>query len=71
MLAEQAGTDARGLVNTRSAAYRKLKLDRDSMSPEEAAEAISTNPTLMIRPILAGSGRATLGFDQEAMQELL
>lgn len=66
-LAKLAGLNARELINPKSSAFKELGIDKESLSPKEAAEIIATHPKAMFRPILTDGNQAVVGFKTEEM----
>lgn len=58
------------VLSKRSRAYRDLELANKDLSEEELLELMVANPTLLRRPLVIGSGGATVGFNQKQLQEI-
>lgn len=60
------------VVNRRSTSWKALSAAaRESMSNENALQAIMESPTLIKRPVLADEGLLEFGFSEKRYQELL
>ncbi len=70
-LARRGGTPVSGLVNPKSQGLKKLGVDFLSLSDQEAAELLSTNPKIMYRPLLTDGTTLTVGFKPELMEKLI
>jgi arsenate reductase len=63
--------DYRQFLNTRNDLYRERGMRTNSPSREEAVRLMSEHPNLIKRPIVVKDSRVVLGFDEQAMAELL
>ncbi|HED23917.1 MAG TPA: hypothetical protein ENN91_02220 [Firmicutes bacterium] len=59
-----------GLLNPRSAGFRKLGLDLEKIGNKEAARLIEENPRIMRRPLLTDGNKMVIGFDPGGYAEL-
>ena len=59
------------MINSRSTAWRQLKVNLEGLSDEAAARLIAENPRIMWRPVLSDGRIAALGFDKERMKAVL
>ncbi len=60
-----------GLLNPKSAAFKKMGLDADNMSDYEAAEIIIANQKTLRRPLLTDGNKLVIGFDAEQYAALI
>jgi len=65
------GMEPRGLIRTKEAEYKKLKLDHSDLSRAELIAAMVKNPILIQRPIVLSGGRAALGRPPENVERIL
>lgn len=70
-LAQTAGLTVKDLVNQRSPGYRKLGVNLEEISQEEAGQMMVDNPRIIIRPILTDGQTLVLGFRPEEMEDLI
>jgi regulatory protein spx len=59
------------LINRRSQVFKKMDIDFDSLDEEAAADLISNNPRILIRPLLTDGKKLILGFKEVEYQQLL
>ncbi len=64
-LASKGGLSIAGLLNPKSAGYKKMGLNADTILDKEAAQLIFENQKIMRRPLLASDSRIVLGFDAD------
>lgn len=69
-LALRANVHLRDLVNPRSTIFRKMKVNRETMTDEQAANLILENPRVMRRPLFATEDRVVVGYKPEAVEGL-
>jgi arsenate reductase-like glutaredoxin family protein len=70
-LAKRAGLEPLELLNLKSTVFKAMNVEAISLSPEEVAQLIASNPRVMIRPLLTDGTRLSLGFKPEQMAALL
>lgn len=70
-LAIMGQTNLKGLVNTRSQAFKKLKPQLAELDEKEVAELIKQEPRIMVRPVLVVGEKLVAGFKEDQYQELL
>jgi len=63
--------DYRRFLNSRNELYRDRKMSANPPSREEALRLMSENPNLIRRPLLVKGKKAVVGFDPDAMGQLL
>lgn len=63
--------DYKQFLNSRNELYRERGMKENSPSRAEALRLMSENPNLIKRPILVRGGEIVLGFDEEAIGQLL
>ena len=63
--------DPREFLNTRNELYRRKKMAQNPPSPDEAIRLSAANPNLIRRPIVVRGREQVLGFDEEAIRNLL
>lgn len=59
------------ILSTRSRTFKELTVDIDDMSVFELLEMLSEEPRLLRRPILIDEENLIIGYDRQAMEELL
>jgi len=69
-LAGMGGIDLKGLVNTRSQAFKKLRPPLPDLDEAGVAELIQQEPRIMVRPILVVGQKLAIGFKEEEYQRL-
>lgn len=65
------GLNLAQLVNTKSQTYKKIRPDLASMGESEVARLIKENPKMMVRPVLADSRQAVVGFNENGYRQLM
>ncbi len=70
-LASRAGTNIAALLNPGSNGFKKLDLDFEKISDQQAAGLIYENPKIMRRPLLADEDKVLIGFKPEQYAEIL
>ncbi len=70
-LLKRLGLNARDVLRKGEAAYRELRLGRDSITESELIAAIADHPILLERPIAVAGERAVVGRPPERVLELL
>ncbi len=70
-LAKQADLAIKDLVNTKSQAYKQIKPDLSTMGEKEILDLISSNPRILIRPILSDGKKMIMGFKEEQYREYI
>ena len=63
--------DYRKFLNTRNELYRQMKMKDNPPPRAKALRLMSENPNLIRRPIVRRGAKLTLGFDEEALSDLL
>jgi arsenate reductase-like glutaredoxin family protein len=63
--------DYRLFLNPKNELYRERGMKENPPEREEALRLMAENPNLIRRPILVKGGRMVLGYDEEAIAELL
>jgi len=63
--------DYRGFLNTRNQLYREQGMKENPPSRAEALKLMSENPNLIKRPVVVAGRKIALGFDPEALGELI
>ena len=63
--------DYRKFLNTRNQLYREMKMKDNPPPYAKALRLMSENPNLIRRPIVRKGSKIALGFDQEALSDLL
>lgn len=61
----------RSLVSTRSRKYKELGLADKSLSDEEWVSLLAREPGLWRRPVVIRDGRVVIGYDAEAITDLI
>lgn len=59
------------IVSTRSRRFKELGLEGQNLSHDEWVDLLSREPGLWRRPIAVRGKRIVVGFDQEALEELV
>ena len=67
---QRAGLTPREMLSKRARAYAELIGDHD-LSDDELLALLVREPTLLRRPLATKGGRATVGFDREALAALI
>jgi len=70
-LLKKIGIPARGLLRTKEAVYRKLKLGQKVLKKEELIDLMVRYPDLIQRPIVEKGEQAILARPAERIKELL
>lgn len=70
-LATLGELELKGLVNTRSQAFRKLQPQLQDLDEAGVAELIKREPRIMVRPILVAHQNLATGFKEEEYKGLL
>ena len=63
--------DYREFLNFRNEMYRERGMKENPPPREEALRLMSENPNLIRRPILVKGGKIILGYDEEALSEIV
>ena len=63
--------DYRQFLNPRNELYRDRNMKENPPPREQALRLMSENPNLIRRPILVKGNRLVLGYDAEALNELV
>ena len=63
--------DYRKFLNSRNELYREMKMKDNPPPRAKALLLMSENPNLIRRPIVRRGAKLTLGFDEEALSDLL
>ena len=63
--------DYRLFLNSRNEMYRELGMKENPPPRREALELMSKHPNLIKRPIVVKGGQIVLGYDEEALEELV
>ena len=63
--------DYRKFLNSRNVLYREMKMKDGPPPRDEAIKLMSENPNLIKRPIVRKGNKIALGFDEEALRELV
>ena len=63
--------DYRQFLNSRNELYRERGMGENPPSRPEALRLMSENPNLIRRPIVIKGGQMVLGFDEEALANLV
>ncbi len=63
--------DYREFLNARNALYREMGMKTNPPPRDEAVRLMSENPNLIRRPIVRKGAKIALGFDEEALSDLL
>ena len=63
--------DYREFLNFRNEMYRERGMKENPPSREEALRLMAENPNLIRRPILVKGNRIVLGYDEEALAEIV
>ena len=63
--------DYRDFLNFRNELYRERGMKENPPPRDEALRLMSENPNLIRRPILVKGGRIVLGYDEDALSEML
>ena len=63
--------DYREFLNFRNEMYRERGMKENPPPREEALRLMSENPNLIRRPILVKGGKIILGYDEEAVSEIV
>lgn len=70
-LAAMGGIRVNGLLNERSANYKKAKINAKDLSEREVAEFLAANPKAMYRPLLTDGKKLVVGFVPEQIEGFL
>ena len=70
-LAAGAGIKVADLVNPKSAGFKKLGLEPESIDDTRAAELISEYPKIMRRPLLYDGENVVVGFNEDQYHKLI
>lgn len=70
-IARTLGVKVHDLLRPSSPVYTEREAELYAMTESELADVISTEPTLIKRPIVKSSQGLVIGFDQEKLKELL
>jgi arsenate reductase (glutaredoxin) len=63
--------DYREFLNSRNEVYRERDMRNHPPPRSEALRLMSLHPNLIKRPILVKGGEVVVGFDEEAISEML
>jgi arsenate reductase-like glutaredoxin family protein len=63
--------DYRLFLNSRNEMYRDMGMKENPPGRKEALELMSKNPNLIKRPILVKGAQIVLGYDEEALGEMV
>lgn len=63
--------DYRLFLNSRNEMYRDMAMKENPPPREEALELMSKHPNLIKRPILVKGAQIVLGYDEEALGEMV
>jgi arsenate reductase-like glutaredoxin family protein len=63
--------DYKLFLNPRNELYREMNMKESPPSRKEALRLMSENPNLIRRPILVKGKEIVLGWDREAMHQML
>jgi arsenate reductase-like glutaredoxin family protein len=63
--------DYRLFLNSRNEIYRAMGMKENPPARREALELMSKHPNLIKRPILVKGARVVLGYDEEALGEMV
>jgi arsenate reductase-like glutaredoxin family protein len=63
--------DYRDFLNFRNELYRERGMKENPPPRDEALRLMSENPNLIRRPILVKGSRIVLGYDEDALSEML
>lgn len=63
--------DYRKFLNPRNVLYREMKMKDGPPPRDEAIKLMSENPNLIKRPIVRKGNKIALGFDAQALAELV
>lgn len=70
-LAAQSGATIKELVNTKSQAYKNLQPDLANMDEDAVFELVSSNPRILVRPLLSNGKQMATGFKEEQYRKFL
>ncbi|HJV45664.1 MAG TPA: Spx/MgsR family RNA polymerase-binding regulatory protein [Bacillota bacterium] len=59
------------ILSTRSRTFKELTIDIENLTVSEILQMLSEEPRLLRRPILIDEDRLIIGYDRNAMEELL
>ena len=65
------GKDVSCYFSWRSPSFKKLGLDKDSLSDEDLIELMLTEPRLIKRPLIRANDRVVVGSDQSALADFI
>jgi len=63
--------NARALMRTKEDLYKELNLSNDTLTQDELINAMTTNPSLIERPVVIKDGKAAIGRPIENIVELI
>lgn len=63
--------DYKLFLNSRNELYREMGMKENPPSREAALELMSKHPNLIKRPILVKGAKIALGFDEEALADMV
>ena len=63
--------DYREFLNTRNELYRERGMKENPPPRAEALKLMSENPNLIKRPIIVAHGKMILGYDEDAIGQLI
>lgn len=70
LLAKQSGVTHVGLINRKSAVFRRMGIDLEQLTGDEASRLIYDNPRIMIRPLFADEKKVYLGFKPHELEKM-
>ncbi len=70
-LALLTGLGSKELINKRSQVFRKMDINLDDKTEEEATQLMQDNPRIIARPLLTNGQQALLWFSEEGYQEAM
>ena len=65
------GKDVSYYFSWRSPSFKKLGLDKDSLSDEDLIELMLTEPRLIKRPLIRANNHVVVGSDKSALADLI
>ncbi len=70
-MAQDGGTAVRGLINPKSAVFKKMNVKIDDLDDNGAIELVGANPRILLRPLLKAPGVYIAGFSESSYQTVL
>ena len=70
-LASLGSMEIRDLVNRRSTVFKKMRVDPEAMTSEQAGELMLKDPRIMYRPLFTDGANLIVGFKPEEMETII